>query len=284
MDGIDAWRKWRTWMRAVYADDTVRSYAGNAHRFLAETGSWPLGRYTEHDCARFFEDCAPRGRPKYEYAKALRSLFSWAERHGLVEADPMEHIQMRKPRRKRSPVTLTFEELVRLLVAAYFKIGERQAWALLLVYSLGIRRKEAAGLRWSHIRDGEDGPVIEIHETKGDGERDPLPLSALALECLGRLRALPIPAQATRGEDYILRVKPQTVTDWVRRAGRWAELHPRKIGAHRLRATLATRLLRAGVDIEIVQQILGHLRLESTAYYLGKANEVAVRAGLEKAA
>lgn len=283
MDGLEAWRDWRTWLRVQGSGSaaTVRCYTGNVLRFLAETGCKEPAEYTEQDCALFLAEFAPRGSARHEYAKALRSWFGWCERRLIVAIDPMAHIRLKKPRRV-APVVLTMEELTRLLVAAVFTLGERQAWALLLTFLLALRRVEAAGLKWEHVREGETGPVIEIRSTKGADQRPALPLPPLALECLARLRDLPPDPRTRLGPEYILRVRLATISDWTRRAGRAAELHPKKVGAHRLRATMATRLLRSGVDVRVVQKLLGHLRLESTAWYLADAEEGQVRAALER--
>jgi integrase/recombinase XerC len=279
MNGLEAWRQWLTWLRAGHSPDTVRAYAGNALRFLAETDCKDFADYTEQDCARFFDDPARRGRVRYEYAKTLRSFFGWGVRQMLIAVDPMAFIRMKKPRRV-PPIVLTQDELAKLLKTAEKKLGERVAWSILLIYLLGLRRIEAAGLKWEHVREGDTGPVIEIHQTKGATERDPLPLSPLALRCLARLKELPAPPQALVGEEYILRVRRATVSDWVHTAGVAAGLHPRKIGAHRLRATVATRILKSGADIRAVQKALGHARLESTEWYLAESDEAEVRAAL----
>lgn len=50
---------------------------------------------------------------------------------------------------------------------------------------------------------------------------------------------------------------------------------------HRFRATYATRLLQAGVDLKTVQKLLGHKNLESTMRYLAKAQSHAVRAKVD---
>lgn len=281
MDALEAWRQWRT-LIGLSSAETARCYGGNVLRFLAETGAKDPADYTEDDCASFLARYAPRGHARHEYAKALRSFFGWCERHLVVAISPVEHIQIRKPRRV-PPVTLTRDELTRVLVAAVFELGEREAWAILLTYVLGLRRIEAAGLRWADVREGDTGPVIEIRKTKGADQRDPLPLTPLALECLARLHELPAPAQVTMGPEYILRVRPQTLSRWVHQAGVAAGLPAKKIGAHRLRATLATDLLRAGVDVRTVQKVLGHFRLESTAWYLAESGEAEVRAALARA-
>lgn len=284
MSGLDAWREWQAWLRAVSsgAGTTARNYAGNVLRFLAETGCREPGTYREADVVAFLAAFAPRGAAKHKYADALRSFFGWAIRHGHATVDPMADIRLKKPRRV-PPAVLSYDELVRVLVAAVAVLGERPAWALLLMYLLGLRRMEAAGLKWSHIREGQTGLVIEIHETKGADQRDPLPLEPLALECLARLRELAPAAQSLMGPEYILRVQASTLSDWAHRAGVAAELPPRKIGSHRLRASLATHLLRAGVDVRAVQKTLGHLRLETTSWYLADASEAEVRSALGRA-
>jgi integrase len=276
-----AWERWRTFLAASVTPETVRGYSGSVLRFLAETGCRPLQSYTEDDCAEFLGRYAARGAARHMYHGALTGFFRWARRRELLDADPMVEIVSRKPRRVQ-PATLTADELTRLLVAAVLDQGERVGWALLLTYTLGLRRKETAGLRWSDIREGETGPVIEIHSTKGAAERDALPLTPVALECIARLRELPPPPQVReRGPEYIVRAAPQTITRWGNRAAKAAGLPLRKTGPHRLRATLATDMLKAGVDIRVVQRLLGHLRLDSTAFYLGWAEEGEIRAAME---
>ncbi len=58
------------------------------------------------------------------------------------------------------------------------------------MYLLGLRRMELAGLQWSDVHETAEGPALWIRTTKGADQRAALPLSAPALECLDRLRAL----------------------------------------------------------------------------------------------
>ena len=273
-DALEAWRAWRTFLLGYTTPTghTVRTYTGHVLRFLAETGARGPAEYSRADLSAFFAEFAERGKAKHDYSKALRSFFGWAHREGLVDVDPMEAIRIRKPRRL-PPVALSYDELVQVLIAAVHELGERPAWALLLMYSLGLRRIELAGLRWSDIRTGEAGLVVEIHSTKGDDERPPLPLSPLAVECLGRLKELPAPAQAKMGPEYVIRARPSTVTKWAHLAGVAAGLPRRKVGSHRMRASLTTHLLRAGVDVGILQGILGHRGIDTIAWYAALPSE-----------
>jgi integrase/recombinase XerC len=278
---IEAWRRWQSWMEAQYARTTWRQYGRRMLAFLAETGCRPLGAYTDEHFAGFLAENAQSGLMKRDYIQAFHSFFGWCKTHGLIEVDPVADLRSKKPRRV-PPVVLTEDELTRLLMAAVYTVGERAAWALLLTYLLALRRTEAAGLKWEHIRKGENGPVIEIHETKGADERAAPPLDPMALECLAMLRELPVPPQTTLGPEYIIRVRAVTLTEWATKAGKAIDLPKKKLGAHRLRATLATDLLRAGADLRAIQELLGHRRLDSTDAYLARAGEKEMRGALER--
>jgi site-specific recombinase XerD len=281
---LHAWKQWRRWLSIQYSGSayTHKNYGNATLKFLAETElKDPVSNYTENDCVDFLEHYARRGQAKHSYAAAIRSFFAWCVRNGLRDDNPMDGISIKKPRRV-PPVVLTEEELVRLLVAGVYRIGERTTWGLLLIYCLGLRRMEAAGLRWDDVRDGESGPVIEIADTKGDSPRPPIPLEPLALECMAHLRDLPPAPQCRTGPEYILRASGEAIGDWMHKAATAAELHPKKRGAHRLRASFATHLLRAGVDVRTVQGLLGHLRLDTTAWYLAEADEGQKRAALNR--
>ena len=61
---------------------------------------------------------------------------------------------------------------------------------------------------------------------------------------------------------------PHAVYDSVKKLARRAGLDPKKISPHVFRHTFATELVRAGVDIRTVQELLGHADLSTTARYL----------------
>jgi site-specific recombinase XerD len=134
---------------------------------------------------------------------------------------------------------------------------------MLLMYACGLRITEAATLEVTAI----DGIIGFIHVIgKGNKERQvPLPQPVLAeLRSLWKTHRdkrwlFPSPRQEGPISRYALWL---TFKQAVRAAG-----ITRRITPHSLRHSYATRLLESGVDIRVVQILLGHARIGTTAIY-----------------
>jgi len=134
---------------------------------------------------------------------------------------------------------------------------------MLLMYACGLRITEAATLEVTAI-DGNSGFIRVIG--KGNKERQvPLPQPVLAeLRSLWKTHRdkrwlFPSPRQEGPISRYALWL---TFKQAVRAAG-----ITRRITPHSLRHSYATRLLESGVDIRVVQILLGHARIGTTAIY-----------------
>ncbi len=134
---------------------------------------------------------------------------------------------------------------------------------MLLMYACGLRITEAATLEVTAI-DGIIGFIRIIG--KGNKERQvPLPQPVLAeLRSLWKTHRdkrwlFPSPRQEGPISRYALWL---TFKQAVRAAG-----ITRRITPHSLRHSYATRLLESGVDIRVVQILLGHARIGTTAIY-----------------
>jgi len=134
---------------------------------------------------------------------------------------------------------------------------------MLLMYACGLRITEAATLEVTAI-DGIIGFIRVIG--KGNKERQvPLPQPVLAeLRSLWKTHRdkrwlFPSPRQEGPISRYALWL---TFKQAVRAAG-----ITRRITPHSLRHSYATRLLESGVDIRVVQILLGRARIGTTAIY-----------------
>jgi len=146
---------------------------------------------------------------------------------------------------------------------------------LLLLARLGLRRGEVAGLGLDDI-DWRAGELTVI----GKGDRvERLPLSAGPGEAIAAWLVDGRPECQTRSVFTTLRPPGRPLSSGaighiVGSACQSAGLD--RIGAHRLRHTLATAMLRSGASLPEVGQVLRHRSAMSTAIY-AKVDEVALR-------
>src|SRR5712691_2701235 len=166
---------------------------------------------------------------------------------------------VREPR--KLPVVLSPEEVARLLDAAP---GLKYKAALSVAYGAGLRVSEVVALKVSDIDSKR--MVIRIEQGKGHKDRYVM----LAPHLLELLRAW---YKAARPQGWLFPgmnpVNPMT-TRQLRRACH-AAAHMADIGKqvspHTLRHSFATHLLEQNTDVRVIQVLLGHAKLDTTALY-----------------
>src|ERR1700745_4330082 len=195
-------------------------------------------------------------------ATALRFFFRVTlKRHDLAE----EVVSTREPR--RLPVVLSPEEGGRLLAAA--KNIKHKA-LLSLAYATGLRASEAVSLKLTDV--DSDRMIIRVEQGKGKKDRYVI-LSPNLLEILrewwraARKKGWMSPAQSWlfpgyRGRHTSARQLHRIVRLAAGRAG-----ITKRVGVHTLRHCFATHLLEQKTDIRIIQVLLGHKKLDTTALY-----------------
>ncbi len=161
----------------------------------------------------------------------------------------------------RLPVVLGVDEVVCFLEAVP---GVRNRAALTTAYAAGLRAAETARLKVADI-DSSRG-VIRVEHGKGGKDRYVM----LSRQLLSILRAYWRLARPTRwlfpGRDADRPIDPQTLHAVCKIACEAAGLDKR-VTVHTLRHSFATHLLEAGTDIRIIQALLGHGNLSTTARY-----------------
>jgi integrase/recombinase XerD len=153
-------------------------------------------------------------------------------------------------------------------------VGRRDLAILTVLSRLGLRAGEAAGLQFEDL-DWRHGEVL----VRGKGARqEHLPLPVDVGEALvAYLRVRPSVEERTvflRVHAPITAMTVGNVSELVRRACRRAGVEP--VGAHRLRHTAATAMLRGGASLAEVGQVLRESRAATTAVY-AKVDRVALR-------
>lgn len=160
------------------------------------------------------------------------------------------------------PVVLNHEECKALFNAPELL---KHRILLALIYSAGLRAREASRLRIADIDSGR--MMIHIRQSKYNKDRY-VPLSKLILEGLRKYY------YACQPVDYLFNGNsagtPLSVRgmQWaLREAVKKCKLQ-KGITLHTLRHSYATHLLEFGMDIVTIKELLGHERIETTLVYL----------------
>jgi site-specific recombinase XerD len=171
---------------------------------------------------------------------------------------------------RKLPAILSADEVVRFLEAVP---SLKARAALTTAYAAGLRVSEVTGLRVSDIvpearlRHDDSGRML-IHVENGKGGKERYVM--LSAQLLGILRTYWRLARPTPwlfpGRDAGRPIEP-TVLHAACRTARAAAGIGKKVTVHVLRHSFATHLLESGVDIRVIQVLLGHAHLSTTARY-----------------
>lgn len=187
---------------------------------------------------------------------ALRFFFGVT----LGRQDAIAHI-VRAKEPKKLPVVLSAEEIARFLEAVP---GLRSRAALTTAYGAGLRVSEVAALKIGDLDSSR--MLIRVEHGKGGKDRYVM-LSPQLLRILRTYWRLARPKRwLFPGRDDERPLVPNVLHAACRSACAAAGLS-KQVTVHTLRHTFATHLLESGADVRIIQVLLGHASLSSTARY-----------------
>ena len=247
---------------AGISDATRRAYRND----LRDFAEWYGDRDVEAVDVRVLADWTAelgRARPGGKLAPAtiarklaaLRSLIRFTLGPGRVPDIPLA------PRRGRrlpdAPKTTDVDDLLEELTRGEGALALRNRALMELVYSAGLRSAEAVSLDVADV----DFEQELVHVRQGKGAKDRIvPLGEEAAWWVAEYLRDGRPELAVGGESALfVSVRGRRLdTSTLRRL----VPHP-----HRLRHAFATHLLEGGVDLRVIQELLGHSSLSTTQMY-----------------
>jgi len=255
-----------------FSPETQRNYLRDVGRFATFVGRSPA-RATAEDLRRFQIEQGEAGMPAptmNSIVSALRFFFT----HTLDRPDlARKLVRVRHPR--KLPVVLSRDEVARLLNAT--TCIKHQA-ALSVAYGAGLRVAEVSMLKVGDV--DSERMLLRVERGKGGRYRNAM----LSPDLLSLLRqwwkighrqgVVHRDGWLFPGQHSLKPISTRQLHRIVVEAAQAAGI-TKRVGPHTLRHSFATHLLEDGVDIRIIQALLGHAKLDNTALYTKVATRTA---------
>ena len=162
---------------------------------------------------------------------------------------------------KSLPIVLSVDEIQKM-----FSVCDNLKHKVILglLYSCGLRVSELINLKWQHI--DRSRMVINIIAAKGDKDRQvglPENIIPLLEKYYLEYKCKPYVLEGQFKEQYSSRSVLQVVKHLAEKAGL-----NKKVWTHLIRHCYGTHQVESGVDINLIQKILGHSNVKTTNIYL----------------
>jgi integrase/recombinase XerC len=254
---------------------TLKAYSGDLANFSAYCSSRGWDQIDHIAIRGFLSKLYEKGLSKTSVARSLaavRSLYRWLGREGVVEQNPAKLVATPKLP-KKLPRVPTIEEMNSVLdgqmpeTAAF---PERDRLMLELLYGCGIRNSELTGINLDDIRLSAEAILIrgkgkkERYVPFGDSAKSALAAYIPARQAVlsGRRKNSPALLINQRGGRLTTRSVGRIIKKIAVAKGLSPDVHP-----HTLRHAFGTHMLEEGADLRAIQELLGHERLATTQRY-----------------
>ena len=256
---------------------TLKNYREMLAAFVTAVDK-PAARITTDDIRGYIGQLAARGLRDSSiqtHINTLRSLFAWLELEDAIKRNPMRKIKSLKIDRLSARRPLEPEEMERLRDGC--KTYKERA-LLEFLASTGCRLSETVGIQVNQV-DWQRRCVTVLG--KGHKERMvyfSVRAKLMLQEYLSKRKGDTALFASSRAP--YAPMSPRAVEKALQRIGERAGV-ARRVHPHILRHTFATEALRGGMDLTIIQRLLGHTDPKTTLIYAELQPE-AIRYAYEK--
>lgn len=247
----------------------------------------PPEKALEEDCTRYLAHLTAKAYAPASMLRrvsALKQFFLFLHGEGQRTDNPAQHLELpKKP--KTLPSYLEVQEVEALLKAAHedtAQEGLRLAAMLEVLYASGLRVTELVSLKRAMLEwdKGAEYGMKPWLRVRGKGSKERLvPLNGAALKTLHAYLALNpdakspwlFPSFSAQGAGA--HITRQGFAQLLKALSFKAGIDPAKVSPHAVRHSFATHLLNSGMDLRMLQELLGHADIATTQIYTHVAKE-----------
>lgn len=242
-----------------YAEASTDNYVCCFEKFLAEFEKKGVAHPSKINADMIIEFLSQFKEPSTHsgYHSAIKMYYKKVAKIGIEKFKYIE-----RPRRhNKLPIILAVDEIQRMFDVCENK---KHKVILALLYSCSFRVSELINLKWSHI--DRSRMIINIIQAKGNKDRQ-VALNDILIELLKEYYA------EYKSKEYVLngqtklqysdRSVGEVVKQLAAKAGIKKDVH-----THLIRHTSATHMVEQGIDINLIQKLLGHSNVKTTNIYL----------------
>jgi len=244
--------------RRNYASNTVSNYSSNIKVFFKyfESREHPL-HLNENDIKAYLA-CFTEPNTQRNHHGAIKLYYEIC----CGQKDKFKYIPYCK-QSKKLPIVLSVSEIQRM-----FDICQniKHRLILALLYSCAIRASELINLKWIHI--DRSRMVINIIQAKGKKDRQ-VALNDKLIQLLTQYfrEYAPKGEYIFTGQGNTPQYSKESTLQVVKQLAEKAGIKNKRVYTHLIRHCSATHMLESGVDLNLIQRLLGHSSVKTTAIY-----------------
>ncbi len=264
-NGVGRMHRYVSYLRGKrFSESTVRTYYTFALKFEVFCQKEPAA-IDDRDVSDFLEQVITKQNYSVSsHRQCVSALKHYAELFVVILEKDWD--AMRPSKSKLLPTVLSLQEVIRLLQVTK---NLKHRFIIALIYSSGLRIGELLNLKVEDI----DIERKEVFVRSGKGRKDRVVILAesvlpLLYNYLQTYRPRYFLIEGTAMSTY----SSSSVRSFLRKSVKRAKILKR-VTPHTLRHSFATHLLENGVDLRLIQELLGHSKPETTMIYTHVSNK-----------